>query len=300
MRPTILQLEYLVAAARTLNFRQAAADMHATQPAVSAQIRKLEEVLGVQLFERDRRRVLLTEPGSRLAAAAAKILADVDDLRALVGDADDAMSGDLRLGMIPTLAPFALPQVFAAVREAHPDLHLEVREGPTQALLAQLRDGALDLLFLAIDVDLGQVDTIALFDDAFLAALPEDHELAAHETVSIADFASHPVMLLEEGHCLADQAREVCAKAGSPAHSNLRATSLTTLVRMVAAGQGITMLPEIARADLESTPGLALRRFAAPQPSRRLGLAWRPGTQRAPLFRKLGELFEAACAPPDA
>lgn len=292
MRPTVIQLEYLVAAARCLNFRKAAAEIHATQPALSAQIRKLETILGTQLFERDRRKVLLTEAGARVAQAAGEILARFDDLFALAREPEDGWAGSLRLGMIPTVAPHVLPKVYQRLRDEQPDLELVVREDQTHTLLKQLRDGELDLLLLAIDVELGQVETLTLFEDAFCAAMPEEHPLAGQAEVDLAEFARENLLLLSEGHCLGDQTREVCRSAGRDGPADLRASSLATLVHMVAAGQGVTMLPEMAIADFERTPGLVVRRFRAPAPARKIGLAWRPGTSRAPAFEALGALFE--------
>ncbi|MBK9387820.1 MAG: hydrogen peroxide-inducible genes activator [Planctomycetes bacterium] len=297
MRPTITQLEYFVAVARRLSFRGAAEEVHATQPAISAQIQKLEAIWKVQLFERDRRRVLLTPIGERLAEASKKLLAELDDLSALTQATKATLQGSLRLGVIPTVAPYVLPRVFDALRDAHPDLALAVREGPTQLLLRMLREGELDLLLLAIDVDLGSVETLALFDDAFLAVLPKKHALARKREVSLEAFSAEDVLLLDEGHCLSLQAQDLCRRAGSSSRFDLRATSLVTLVQLVGAGQGVTLIPEMAQSDLGRTPGIALRAFAKPTPSRRIGLAWRSGSPRAQAFRALGELIEARTRP---
>ncbi len=297
MRPTITQLEYFVAVARRLSFRGAAEEVYATQPAISAQIQKLEAIWKVQLFERDRRRVILTPIGERLAEASKKLLAELDDLSALTQATKTTLQGSLRLGVIPTVAPYVLPRVFETLRTAHKDLALAVREGPTQLLLRMLREGELDLLLLAIDVELGSVETQALFEDAFLAVLPAKHALARKREVSLEAFAAEDVLLLDEGHCLSLQAQDLCRRAGSHSRFDLRATSLVTLVQLVAAGQGVTLIPEMAQSDLKRTPGIALRPFAKLTPSRRIGLAWRAGSPRAQAFRALGELIEARTRP---
>jgi len=294
MRPSITQLEYLVALARTLNFRQAAEQLHVSQPALSTQIKKLETQLGVTLFERDRRRVLPTEIGTEVVRQSQRILRDLDEMAAYVRSRDDPMAGTVRLGVIPTIAPFALPRALPEIHRRYPDLRLYVREEQTSALLDRLRDGRLDLVLLAIDVDVGSAETLALFDDAFVLAMPPSHRLASRDQITIADLRDEEVLLLEDGHCLAQQSREVCRQAGSHELGDFRATSLGTLVQMVAAGLGITLLPEMAVPELRRHEGLVMRPFAEPRPSRKVGLAWRHGALRADTFRALGELFERA------
>jgi LysR family hydrogen peroxide-inducible transcriptional activator len=297
MRPTVTQLEYFVAVARRLSFRGAAEEVHATQPAISAQVQKLEAIWKVQLFERDRRRVILTPIGERLAEASAKLLAELDDLAALTQATKATLQGSLRFGVIPTVAPYVLPRIFEALRSSHADLELSVREGPTQLLLRMLREGELDLLLLAIDVELGTVETLALFDDPFFAVLPKGHALARKREVALEAFAAEEVLLLDEAHCLSLQAQELCRRVGSTSRFDLRATSLVTLVQLVGAGQGVTLIPEMAKGDLGRTPGIVVKPFAAPVPSRRIGLAWRAGSPRAQAFRALGELIEARTRP---
>jgi LysR family hydrogen peroxide-inducible transcriptional activator len=294
MRPTIPQLETLVAVARTRHFRHAAEELHATQPALSAQVRKLETILGVQLFERDRRHVILTRAGQQAAEAAARLLAALDDLVALAKGSGDPLHGSLRLGVIPTIAPHLLPRACPALRQACPRLQLLVREDTTQALLRQLREGWLDLLLLAIDVPLGQVETLALFDDEFVLALPRGHALAARKSVRLSDLKGEPILLLEDGHCLAQQTQELCRKAGPFTAGDFRATSLPTLVQMVAAGLGVTLIPELAVGDFQKLKDLELRPFAPPAPRRRIGLAWRTSSARGDAFRAIGQVIEAS------
>jgi LysR family hydrogen peroxide-inducible transcriptional activator len=298
MRPTITQLEYFVALARTLNFRKAAGDCHVTQPALSAQIQKLEQTLGVQLFERDRRRVLLTAVGRRLVQRAEELLAATDDLVAVASQAaNDPLAGPLRLGVIPTIAPYALPRIVPAIRKHHRELKLLVREGQTETLLTELGRGELDVVLLALEVPMPQsVETLALFSDAFLVAVPKDHPFAKRDSVRIQDLEGEEVLVLEDGHCLADQAMEVCRRAlGSTTRfGDFRASSLATLVQMVVAGLGITLLPEMA-ADAEKRQNrtLAIVPFAGKPPKRTVGFAWRRGNARADAFRSLAELIES-------
>ena len=200
MRPTLRQLEYLVAVADHLNFRRAAEASHVSQPALSTQIQQLETLLGVQLFERDRRHVVATEAGLAAAARARHVLARVDELSESARGFRRPLSGRLRLGVIPSVAPYLLPRVLPAVRERHPDLRLLLREDTTQRVLEGLHDGHLDVLLLALEAPLGDVHRHALFEDAFVLAVHRDHPLARRKRVTEADLAGETVMLLEDGH----------------------------------------------------------------------------------------------------
>ena len=295
MRPSIQQLEYLVAVAKTLNFRRAAEESHVSQPALSTQIQKLEKTLGVKLFERDRRRVLLTTVGAEIVEHANAVLRGVDDLvsSALHGRSD--LAGPLRLGIIPTIAPYALPKLLPIVRRQLPDLRLLVREDLTPRLVRELEFGELDLLLVALEADLGKAETLALFDDAFVAATPKSHALAKRKQLEIAELPKDEMLLLDDGHCLADQARELCHNAGLRDFGDFRATSLGTLLHMVSSGIGVTLLPELALPfETKNNRGFTTIPLAAPAPTRSIGLAWRPGASREPAFRQLGELIESA------
>ncbi len=293
MRPSIRQLEYLVALAGTRHFGRAAKVCAITQPALSLQIRELEELLGVKLFERGRRPVLVTPAGERIIERAREALRRIDDLLDEARAAQRPFTGRLALGVIPTVAPYLLPRALPAVRAAYPGLELLLREDQTQRILARLRAGDLDLLLLALPVEADDLETLVLFEEPFVLAVPESHRLAKQRgRVSEAALAGEPVVLLEEGHCLRAQALALCDSAGARETGRVQATSLGTLVQMVANGLGITLLPATSiEVEARAGSGLALRAFSAPVPSRTIGLVWRRGTARGAEFRALGQIF---------
>ena len=291
-RPTIRQFEYLVALSETLNFRRAAERCFVSQPALSAQIQKLEAILGSKLFERDPRRVIVTPAGAEAAERARTVLVACDEFLRSVAHAGDPLAGRLRLGVIPTVAPYVLPRVLPAVRKRFPKLELLIREDRTAALIEALDGGRLDLLLLALEADLRDAETLCLFEEAFVLAVPTGHPLALRKKVVQADLAGMPVLLLEDGHCLRSSALEVCRAGGAHELVDFRATSLGTLVQMVGSGIGITLLPEMA-VPVEVREGeIEVRPFAAPAPLRRIGLAWRPSSPRKAAFRVLAEVLE--------
>lgn len=295
MRPTILQLEYLVAVARTKNFRRAAEELYVSQPSLSSQIQKLETQLGIKLLERDRRRVLVTPTGERVVELAKEILTRCDELVGTAQGQFDKLHGELRLGIIPTIAPYVLPKVLPHVRAAYPELRLMVREDQTERLLQQLRDGRLDLLLLAKEAELGQIATLSLFQDPFYAVLPPGHALAASERVRLDQLADEELLLLEDGHCLRNQALDVCRQVGAREFGDFRATSLPTLVQMVAGGIGVTLLPETALEREVGGPNcdVVVRPIEEPAPFRTICFAWRPGTVREAEYAQLAELIES-------
>ena len=299
MRPSIRQLEYLVALAGTRHFGKAAKACAVTQPALSLQIRQLEELLGVRLFERGRRQVLITPAGARVIERAREALRGVDDVLDEARAAQRPLTGRLGLGVIPTIAPYWLPRALPAVRAAHPELELLLREDQTQRIVARLRAGELELLLLALPIEGDDLETLPLLEEPFVLALPEAHALArGRGALPESALEGEPVVLLEEGHCLRAQALALCDAAGARETGRVQATSLGTLVQMVANGLGITLLPA-SSLEVEARPGsgIALRALAAPTPGRTLGLAWRRGSARATEFRALGEIL-ARHAPP--
>lgn len=199
-RPTLRQLEYVVALARTLNFREAAEACHVSQPALSTQLQRLEQALGVELFERDTRRVVPTAAGAALAAGAGELLARVDDLVGAARGRSQPLSGTLRLGVIPTIAPYLLPPALVDLRAAFPQLALQIHEGPTQDLLRQLGQGQLDLVLLAREAELGAVELLDLFRDPFHLVVPRGHALARRKRVRAQDLLGEALILLEDGH----------------------------------------------------------------------------------------------------
>lgn len=292
-RPTLRQLEYLVTLADTLHFGDAAARCHVSQPALSAQVRELERTLGVDLVERTTRRVLLTPVGRDVAARARDVLRAVDDLGAAAAAARGPLVGPLRLGVIPTIAPYVLPDVLPTVRAAYPGLELQLREDFTDRLVDELVAGRLDLLLLALPVDVPGVDTMALVDEPFLVVAPTGDALSALDQVRPDQVDRHDLLLLQEGHCLRDQALALCERRPpSRARDIVDGTSLTTLVQMVANGLGVTLLPATAvPLEVHRCDEVTVRSFAPPAPGRTLGLAWRRSSGRARDFETLGGLL---------
>lgn len=293
-QPTLRQLEYLVAIADHGSFHAAARACHVTQPGLSAQLKELETALGLQVFERDRRKVLTTLAGEEMIRRARLVLAEVGHLVEAAHVHTRPLSGRLRLGVIPTVAPYMLPQVLPRVRERYRDLHFELHEGQTEDLVGELKRGSLDLLLLALEARLVGVETQALFEDPFVVAAPKSHRLASRKRLSEGDLADEVLLLLEDGHCLRDQALSFCRGAGVEERSDFRASSLPTLVQMVAGGSGITLLPTLAL-SVESNPEyLALIPFRKPAPYRTIGLAWRPTSPRVDEYRLLADLMSTA------
>jgi len=292
--PTLRQLEYLVAIADLGSFHRAARACGVSQPGLSAQIRQLEALLDLRLLERDRRRVLLTPAGEEMVRRARVVLAEARGLVETANALQRPLSGALRLGVIPTVAPYLLPRALARVRRRHPELRLQLREAHTGDLVAALERGELDVLLLALEAPLAGLETLPLFRDPFHVALPARHPLARRRRLREQDLASQPVLLLDDGHCLRAQALAVCRDAGAEEQSDFRATSLGTLIEMVCGGAGVTLLPELARKSEARRPGLAVVPFAKPEPHRTIGLAWRPSSGRAAEFA----LLAGSLAPP--
>lgn len=291
--PTLRQLEYFVALVDARSFRRAAEATHVSQPGLSAQIRSLEATLGVALFERDRRHVFVTSAGAALVERARAVLAQVRGLVEEALGARKPLAGPLALGVIPTIAPYVLPNALKRVRRRHPELRLRLREAPTAELVAQLHRGDLDLALLALEAPLDGLVARALFEDPFVVALPTSHRLASRKRLAESDLAGESVLLLEDAHCLRAQALAVCHSAGALEIGDFRATSLATLVEMVAGGAGVTVLPastvrvEGRRTDVAIVP------FTSPAPFRTIGFAWRPTSGRAVEFATLAESFVA-------
>jgi LysR family hydrogen peroxide-inducible transcriptional activator len=266
-----------------------------SQPALSAQIRALEVKLGIQLFERSSRGVLVTEAGAEVIDRARVILRGVDDLRDAAAGSLGGLTGPLRLGAIPTIAPYVLPQVVRHVAAAHPDLELYLREDRTEPLLEQLGRGDLDVLLLALPLHRQGVDELPLYDEPFLLAVPATHPLAGADGCDLASLAGERLVLLEEGHCLRDQALAVCDLAGLEGRAEVQGTSLPTVVQMVHAGLGVTLLPETAIGrDVHPGDGVALVPIRPTSPTRTVGLAWRASSARSGAYRILGDLIAAA------
>lgn len=290
---TLRQLRYLVSLARHRHFGRAADDCAVTQPALSMQVRELEREIGAELVERRPGDIALTEIGLEVAQRAERILAATRDLVDFARHRD-VLTGALKLGVIPTLAPYVLPRLLPLLQQHHPNLRLEVRETQTRLLLDELVAGELDCALLALPVE-GDLAVLKLFDDRFLLATPaSDPPHKSRGRVAIEDVDQRRLILLEEGHCLRDQALAFCATKHGDAPAGLGATSLTTVMQMVANGYGVTLLPEVA-VETEVRDGrVQLTRFAEPEPARSVGLAWRHTSPRTKDFEALGVTIREA------
>ena len=279
---SLRQMQYLLAVADLGGFRRAAEACHVSQPSLSAQIAHAEAALGVRLFERDRRGVRVSAAGLPLIAQARAVLVAAGDLRELGRQLADPFTGTLRIGVIPTISPYLLPEVAPGLARAYPRLTIVWREDHTGGLVRQLNEGALDVTIVALEADLGTLDHAVLLRDPFLLAIAPEHPLAAPKRrARIDDLDGVGVLLLDDGHCFRDQALQLCARVGAR-EAGYRATSLATLVQMASAGHGVTLLPSIA-IPVENRRGqLVVRSFAPPGPGRTIVLAWRRGSALAP------------------
>jgi LysR family hydrogen peroxide-inducible transcriptional activator len=291
---TLRQLRYLASLARHRHFGRAAEDCAISQPALSMQVKELEREIGAELVERRHGDIALTETGLEVALRAERILAATRDLVDFARHRD-VLSGQLRLGIIPTLAPYVLPRVLPLLQQRYPALRLEVRETQTRLLLDELSGGELDCVMLALPVEgSADVETLLLFEDAFLLAVPAGEPLPARGRVAVEDVDQRRLILLEEGHCLRDQALAFCGTKRRDAPAGLGATSLATVMQMVANGYGVTLLPNVA-VDAEGRDGrVRLLRFAEPEPARTVGLAWRRTSPRKKDFEALGKVVREA------
>ncbi len=293
---TLKQLRYFEAVARLGHFGRAADHCAVTQPALSMQIRELESALGTTLIERRHKAVQLTEKGREVARRARRILAEVQDLSDFARQSAGPLAGPLRLGVIPSLAPYALPPLLPALRTAYPSLDLHIRETQTEPLVGELLDGDLDLLFLALPVAHSEVETIRLFEDRFLLAVPADRPPKGRVRATPELLVGERLLLLEEGHCLRDQALAFCSLRQIDAIDTFGATSLSTIVQMVANGLGMTLLPEISTKLEVRDDRVRLMRFSEPEPRRVIGLAWRRTSPLKRDFVEFGKLITATLA----
>lgn len=286
-------LHYLVAVARHRHFGRAAEACHVSQPTLSAQLKKLEEFLGVLLVERTSKQIMLTPIGEEVASRARYILSAAEDIIEVSRAAGDPMAGDFRLALIPTVAPYLLPHLVPALRDRLPRLRPLLYEDQTAQLLGRLRRGEVDAGILALPVDGAEAFAqTPLYDEPFLLATPRDHPLAGIDNIALDRLSGERVLLLEEGHCLRDQALEVCKLVGAREEPEFRATSLETLRQMVAAGGGITLLPELAaetNAALPNASAIVLHRLANP-PRRHIAVIWRKGSARGPTAEAIAEI----------
>ncbi|GLF94412.1 LysR substrate-binding domain-containing protein [Streptomyces yaizuensis] len=298
-QPSIAQLRAFTAVAEYLHFRDAAAAIGMSQPALSGAVSALEEVLGVQLLERTTRKVLLSPAGERLAVRARAVLDAVGGLMEEAEAVRAPFTGVLRFGVIPTVAPYLLPTVLRLVQETYPDLDLQVHEEQTASLLDGLTTGRLDLLLLAVPLGVPQVTELPLFDEDFVLVTPADHWLGGRVDLPREALRELPLLLLDEGHCLRDQALDICREAGRDDDTPVTTTAagLPTLVQLVAGGLGVTLLPRTA-VDVETgRAGLETGYFADPAPARRIALAMRAGAARQGEFEEFAGALRRALVP---
>lgn len=296
-QPSLAQLRAFAAVAEHLHFRDAAAAIGMSQPALSGAVSALEEALGVQLLERTTRKVLLSPAGERLAVRAKAVLDAVGELMEEAEAVRAPFTGVLRLGVIPTVAPYLLPSVLRLVHERYPELDLQVHEEQTSSLLEGLSGGRLDLLLLAVPLGVPGVTELPLFDEDFVLVTPEEHWLGDRQDVPREALKELPLLLLDEGHCLRDQALDICREAGRTEGAPVTTTAagLSTLVQLVAGGLGVTLLPRTAVAvETGRDPALTTAYFADPAPVRRVALAMRAGAARQDEFEEFASALRGA------
>lgn len=285
-------LQYFVKLADIRHFSKAADACFVSQPTLSTQIKKLEEELGTQLVERSPKNIMLTPAGEEIAERARKLLADVEQIRAVARRSSDPAEGSLRLGLFPTLAPYLLPHVVPGLRKRFPRLRLQLTEEKTDVLLRMLHRGELDAALLALPIPDAGLQVEVLFREPFLLALPAHHELAKVDAVKVDDLHGNELLLLEEGHCLREHALEVCTLAGAHERVDFHASSMETLRQMVAAEVGITLMPKLAvMPPIAETDNLITRPFAGQAPSRTIALVWRSSSALGSFHLELARIF---------
>jgi LysR family hydrogen peroxide-inducible transcriptional activator len=300
MMPSVKQLKYLCAVAEHRHFSKAAAACHVTQSTLSAGIQELESQLGVVVFERNKKTVLITPLGEKLLHQARIILGDVEDFVSLARANEGVLAGEIRLGVIPTIGPFILPAILSDLRRAYPKLKLYLKEELSAQLLLQLQQGRLDLIMLALPYALPDMETVNLFKDEFLLCLSPGHKLEKLKQVKQQQLRGESLLLLEEGHCLRDHALEACKLQSADTDLVYQGTSLHTLVQMVANGLGVTLLPEMAvAANVLGDTNLQLKHFSSENVCRKIGMAWRKSDPRREDYLLLAEFIKAHVVKPD-
>jgi LysR family transcriptional regulator, hydrogen peroxide-inducible genes activator len=297
-QPTIAGLRAFVAVAEKRHFSSAATTLAVSQSTLSQALAALETGLGTQLIERSTRRVFLTTEGTQLLPRAQAVVEAVDAFTAAAAGTSDPLQGSMRLGLIPTVAPYVLPIVLAGLTQQLPALTLRVIEDQTERLLTALREGTLEAALIALPADAGGITEVPIYEEDFLLAVPPEHPLSGKHRVPANALAQLPLLLLDEGHCLRDQALDVCQKAGVRAElADTRAASLATAVQCVTGGLGVTLIPQTAAPVETARSKLGLARFAAPRPGRRIGLVFRSSSGRDESYRRLagiiGELISS-------
>jgi LysR family hydrogen peroxide-inducible transcriptional activator len=294
MTPSIKQLKYLCAVAEHRHFSKAAKACFVTQSTLSAAIQELENQLGAVIFERNNKNVLITPLGERLLVQARRILGEVEDFVSMARANDEPLSGDIRLGVIPTIGPFLLPPILSDLRRHHTKLKLYLKEDLSAELALKLQQGQLDLIILAFPYPLPDMETLTLFRDEFLLCLPPGHQMEKFDKVRQQQLRGESLLLLEEGHCLRDHALEACKLESADMSLVYQGTSLHTLVQMVANGLGVTLLPELAiEGDVLGDTHLQLKHFSNENVCREIGMAWRKTDPRREDYLILAEFIRS-------
>jgi LysR family hydrogen peroxide-inducible transcriptional activator len=297
---SLRQLQYAVAVAEVLSFRKAAELCHVSQPSLSSQLALLEDALGVQLFERDKRRVLLTAEGQEVVLRAKRVLVEVRDLTDVARRSADPLSGTVRIGILPTISPYLLPLLTPKLRTEFERLTIAWLEDKTGTLVAKLADGSLDAALVALEAELGEIDKEVIAKDPFVVAAAPDHPIAHRDgPAARSELRSTDVLLLDDGHCFREQALAFCENARAR-ELEFRATSLGTLVQMVAGGAGVTLLPALSVATEVRRAELKIRYFSAPAPERTIALIWRPHSPLAATMRKVASAIRSAYPKPES
>lgn len=292
----IRDLEYLVALSEHKHFRKAAEACFVSQPTLSGQIRKLEDELGVALLERTSRRVLFTDAGLSLVAQAQKVLLEVKVLTELASQQGESMAGPVHIGFIPTVGPYLLPHIIPQLKAAFPELELFLHEAQTHQLVQQLEEGKLDCIILAAVKETEHFIELPLYDEPMVLAVPDEHPWAGLEAIDMAQLNGETLLMLGDGHCLRDQAMGFCFAAGAHEDGSFKATSLETLRNMVAAGSGITLLPQLATPKEHRRDGVSYIKACEPVPTRLITLAYRPGSPLRGRYEKIAELIRGHIA----
>jgi LysR family hydrogen peroxide-inducible transcriptional activator len=287
-------LKYLVAVADYKSFRKAADATFVSQPTLSMQIKKLEDFLQVTLIERTNKKVLMTPIGLEIVSIARKILQDADNISTIAKAAKNPLIGELKLGAFPTLAPYLFPNIIVDIVKKFPDLKMLLVEEKTEILTNKLKVGQIDLAFLALPINEPELEFVKVFSEDFYLAVPKNHKLAKQKSVTTKDISDEKIMLLEDGHCLREQALEVCSTIGALEDKSFRATSLETLRAMVSAGSGITLMPKIAIKDDKNIAYIPFEssKNNSTKPQRDIALVWRKSSVRKELFKKIAEIIK--------
>ncbi len=289
---SVKQLRYFVAVQQHRHFGNAAKEVCISQPALSMQIKEMEQELGLCLIERSARSISLTPEGEEIAERANKILRELQDLKDFAEHAAAPLSGTIHLGVIPSLAPYILPRLLPALDQSYPDLKLDLRETLTATLIDELKHGSLDVVLAALPIDEPDLEELSIFEDHFLLAVSSKRNIDERTRLGAEDLHSENLLLLEEGHCLRDQTLSFCNSVHQSNSANVGATSIATVLHMVAAEYGVTVLPEIC-ADTEiADDRITLLRFSDPQPSRRIGLIWRSSSPKKEDYKALAKCLQ--------